>query len=89
MYKGKYDDGPGALRLRRLEMLRKLGFINSDAVAHEVVTGGTKEWDSMDAEEKAMSARAMECYAGMVTGIDRNCGKVFDYLKGTGEFDST
>lgn len=29
----------------------------------------------------------MECYAGMGEGIDRNCGKVFEYLKSTGEYD--
>lgn len=83
-----YDQGPEALRQQRLAKLREMGFIKPDVVPHDVVTGGVKEWDSMDDEEKALSARAMECFAGMVQGIDRNCGKVFDYLKSTGEFDS-
>lgn len=83
-----YDAGPEALRQQRLAKLKEMGFIKPDVVPHDVVTGGVKEWENMDAEDRALSCRAQECYAGMVQCIDRNCGKVFDYLKGTGEFDS-
>jgi len=86
-YKGVYDDGPGSLRERRLAKLKELGFFDNDVKPHQVVVDATPEWENQNDEERGLSARAMECYAGMVEGIDRNCGKVFDYLKSTGEYD--
>jgi len=88
-YKGVYDEGPGVLREKRLAKLKELGFFDKDVKAHGVVVDATPEWEEQNAEERRLSARAMECYAGMVEGIDRNCGKVFDYLRSTGEYDST
>ena len=60
-YKGMYDDGPLALRTRRLQQLRKLGLIDKDATAHPLINPQKlPEWDSMTPEEKQMSSRAME-----------------------------
>lgn len=87
-YKGVYEDGPRALREKRLANLKEMGFFDQDVKPHEVVVDATPEWEGQTSEERELSQRAMECYAGMVEGIDRNCGKVFDYLKSTGEFDS-
>ena len=36
-----------------------------------------------------MSARAMEVYAGMVTGMDRAIGRMIAYLEEIGELDNT
>ncbi len=55
----------------------------------ETTTQGVGEWDSLTAEEKKLSSRAMEAYAGMVDSIDVNVGKVVEYLKKTGEYDNT
>jgi arylsulfatase len=87
-YKGVYDEGPGVLRKKRLAKLKEMGFFDKDVKPHDVVVDATPEWDKQNSEERGLSARAMECYAGMVEGIDRNCGKVFDYLKSVGEYDS-
>ena len=87
-YKGVYDKGPGVLREKRLARLKEMGFFDKDVKPHDVVVDSTPEWDKQNEGEQKLSARAMECYAGMVEGIDRNCGKVFDYLKSTGEYDS-
>jgi arylsulfatase A-like enzyme len=76
------------LRERRLAKLKELGFFDKDVKPHDVVVDATPEWEKQNEEERELSARAMECYAGMVEGIDRNCGKVIDYLKSTGEYDS-
>ncbi|ETS85091.1 hypothetical protein PFICI_03116 [Pestalotiopsis fici W106-1] len=90
-YKGVYDDGPYALRERRLKKLIELGIIDESVVPHQVETStqGVGEWDSLTAEEKKLSSRAMEAYAGMVHSIDVNIGKIIDYLKKTGEYDNT
>lgn len=90
-YKGVYDDGPYALRERRLKKLVDMGIINPSVVPHEVetTTQGVGEWDQFTPEEKKLSSAAMEAYAGMVDSIDINVGKVMDYLKKTGEYDNT
>ena len=90
-YRGMYDDGPDALRLRRLERLKELKLIPKDVKAHDVVVPQEfpPEWDQMTDHERKCSARAMECFAGMVDNIDQNVGKIVDYLKKTGEFDNT
>jgi arylsulfatase len=90
-YKGVYDDGPYALRNCRLKKLVELGIIDESVVPHNVETArvGAEEWDSLTTEEKRLSSRAMETYAGMVDSIDVNVGMVIDYLKQTGEYDNT
>ncbi|KAF2091728.1 alkaline phosphatase-like protein [Saccharata proteae CBS 121410] len=88
-YRGVYDDGPDALRLRRLQKLKDLGMIAQDVEPHPVVAEEVKEWNDLGPEEKAKSARAMEVFAAMVECIDANVGKVVDYLEQTGELDNT
>lgn len=90
-YRGRYDDGPAALRLRRLARLKELGLVASDVRPHEVVAveGEPAEWERMDADARAKSARAMEAYAGMVDRMDWNVGRVVEYLKESGEYDNT
>lgn len=87
-YAGLYDDGPDALRLRRLESLKRIGMIAPETVPHPVVAS-TAEWEALTAEEKRLSSKAMEIYAGMVDGIDHAVGKVVDYLQCNGELDDT
>jgi arylsulfatase len=89
-YEGVYDDGPEALRSRRLQRMKDLGIIGQDVTPHEVVAGPTNlEWESMTPRERKLSARAMQCYAGMVDCIDQNVGRVIQYLKQSGEFENT
>lgn len=66
-YAGVYDDGPDALRLRRLERLKALGIYDDAVVPAELIASEATEWDEMSSEEKKLSARSMETYAGMVT----------------------
>lgn len=76
MDRSVYDDGPDALRLRRLEQLKKLGLVPQDVNPHPVVSEDSPEWSDLTSEQKAKSCRAMECFAGMVECIDANVGKV-------------
>ena len=66
-YMGMYDDGPYSLRERRLKRLVELGIIDKSTVPHKVetTTQGVGEWDDMTPEERRLSSRAMEAYAGM------------------------
>jgi arylsulfatase len=53
--------------LRRLERLKALGIYDDAVVPAEVIAPEATEWDDMSSEEKRLSARSMETYAGMVT----------------------
>lgn len=88
-YRGTYDDGPDALRLKRLQRLKDLGMVPDDVEPHPVVADEVKPWDEFNAEEKAASCRAMEVFAGMVECIDANVGKVVNHLEEIGELDNT
>lgn len=88
-YRGMYDDGPDALRLRRLQRLKELGLIGEDVEPHPVVAEEVSEWSELSDEHRAKSCRAMEVYAGMVECIDANVGKIVNYLKEIGEYDNT
>lgn len=90
-YRGVYDEGPEVLRQKRLANLIKLGLIDKNTKPHPVVMddGRVEAWEAFSDFERAMSARAMEAYAGMVECIDANVGKVLDYLTSIGELDDT
>ncbi|WVQ99095.1 hypothetical protein IAU59_006227 [Kwoniella sp. CBS 9459] len=89
-YKGRYDAGPEALRLERLEKLKKLGLISEDIKPHPMMNPyDTRPWNELTTEERALSARKMEVYAAMVTVMDKEIGKVIDLLEAKGELDNT
>lgn len=88
-YKGRYDDGPYALRQRRVQAMKNLGIVSKDVHVPEMVSAGTKDWDEMTPGEKKMSSRAMEVYAGMIHAMDREIGKVVQHLEDIGELDNT
>ena len=87
-YKGCYDDGPDALRQRRLEKQIELGLLPEDVEPHPV-SADTKEWTDMTSEERAWSAKTMEIFAGMVDRMDENIGRVIQHIKDAGEWDNT
>jgi arylsulfatase len=88
-YRGRYAEGPDVLRDRRLKALKEFGLCGPDVVPHPVVAETWKEWADMMPEEQAVSARTMEVYAAMVENMDRNIGRVADYLAATGELENT
>ncbi|ORY65952.1 realted to arylsulfatase [Pseudomassariella vexata] len=88
-YRGKYDDGPVALRDIRLTSLIEKGLVPPDVEAAPLHTLGTKPWDDLTDEECMRSARTMEVYAAMVDLIDTNVGRVLKYLEETRELDNT
>jgi arylsulfatase A-like enzyme len=88
-YRGRYDAGPDVLRDARLKALKEMGLCAPDVVPHPVVPDNWPDWADMTPDEQALSARAMEVYAGMIERMDWNIGKVTDYLAKTGELDNT
>jgi arylsulfatase len=88
-YRGVYDEGPEALRQKRLASLIKLGMIPKDVRPHPVVADEVQGWEELTADEKKLSCRSMEAYAGMVECMDHNIGRVLDYVQEIGELDNT
>ena len=91
-YKGKYDDGPAALRSERLKELHRQGLISDAAYerAHPIIdTYSTGGWEKLSAEEKKRSSRTMEVYAAMVESIDQNVGRVLRHLEVKEQLDNT
>ena len=74
-YKGKYDEGYGAIRKRRHQNLIELGLIDEDWQLSEPVA----QWDTTS--NKAWHARNMEVYAAMITRMDKGIGKIVNELK--------
>lgn len=88
-YKGIYNDGPDALRNRRLEALKARGLVPADVEPAPMVGEWTKPWADMTPDEQAHSARHMETYAAMVDLIDQHLARVIKQLEDSGELDNT
>ncbi|KAF2176433.1 alkaline phosphatase-like protein [Zopfia rhizophila CBS 207.26] len=85
-YKGVYDDGPDALRSKRLQRLIEMGIVKPDV---EPAPMSSSQWNGMSPAERTGAARKMEVFAAMVDSIDANIGRVVDYLEKMGELDNT
>ncbi|KAL8377720.1 hypothetical protein RB595_008420 [Gaeumannomyces hyphopodioides] len=88
-YRGYYDDGPAALRDRRLKSLVSKGLVPADVEPAPIHMLDTQPWDELPEDERERSSRTMEVYAAMVDLVDVNVGRVLDHLNGTGELDDT
>lgn len=88
MYDGVYDVGYDVIREQRFEKQKELGIIPEDAVLGEY-DSEVPHWDTLTEDEKALSERFMQCYAGYITQADDEVGKLVDVLKRTGIYDNT
>jgi arylsulfatase len=98
-YHGAYDTGYDSLRSRRFQGLKEKGIIGVNAALPQLpdlkgaLYGITEKpllpWSSLTDEEKLIEAHKMEIYAGMVSNLDYNVGRLVKHLKQTGAFDNT
>ncbi len=87
-YRGRYYGGYEVLKTERIARAKKLGIVNNDAPAPKL-NAKTIAWESLSAKEKAIKARTMEVYAGMIDAMDYNIGRVLSFLKDIGEYENT
>ena len=87
-YHGLYDEGFDVVRESRLARQVELGLLDPAVIAHRPILK-SGDWNGLSPERQAEQARLMEIYAAMVDRLDRNVGRVIDYLKRTGQFDNT
>jgi arylsulfatase len=87
-YRGDYDSGYEVLKAERAEQTRKIGIVPADAPMpsrHPMLPA----WDSLKGDEKALQARGMEVYAGLVTNMDYHVGRMLGFLRDIGEYSNT
>lgn len=86
-YRGRYDEGYEVLKSKRTLAAQQRGLTAAAKAPeryHQIPA-----WESLTTAEKAISARGMEVYAGMVTNLDYHIGRVIGFLKDIGELDNT
>ena len=91
-YKGRYDVGYDVIREQRIARLKQLGLIDANFQAAQPVETakiGYGTWDELSPEQRAIEARKMEVYAGMVENLDANIGRIIRYLKEHNLYDNT
>ena len=87
-YRGAYDEGYEVLHKKRFNAAKKAGVVPESANMPKPYSS-VKPWDTLADEEKALEARRMEVYAGIIDNIDYNVGRVIKFLKDTGQYDNT
>jgi arylsulfatase len=104
-YADVYARGWDAIRDERLARQKKMDLVRPDTeltprspIPHEAAPrrigsmtadGNNPAWDSMPAERQTDLARRMAVYAGMVSGMDRNIGRLVEDLSKNNELDNT
>jgi len=87
-YKGRFDGGWDATRRGRIERAKALGLLPPEAAARPL-PADARAWEKLSPKERAIYARAMEVYSGMIEAMDANIGRLMDHLEARGELDDT
>ncbi len=104
-YADVYAQGWDKIRAARLERMKQIGVVSDGTplsprsrIPHEkqaklhgswTSDGLNPAWDSLSEERRADLAMRMAVYAGMVTGMDRNIGRITDWLRAKQQMDNT
>ncbi|MDR3401156.1 MAG: arylsulfatase [Chthoniobacter sp.] len=104
-YANVYAQGWDKIREQRLARQKEIGLLSAGtpltprskipkpAAAQRMgsMTGDgiNPAWDSLPADRRADLAQRMSVYAGMVTGMDRNVGRLIANLRSSGQLDNT
>ena len=104
-YAETYAQGWDKIREQRLARLKELGLLPAGtaltprspiplpkaAERHGSMTsdGNNPEWGTLPADRRADLAQRMAVYAGMVSGVDRNIGRLIADLRAHGELENT
>ena len=87
-YKGQFDDGPDKQREITFEKQKALGTIPADAELTKP-TEWIPRWEELTDEDRTVSRRLMETYAGFASHTDHQVGRLLDTLEQRGVLDST
>lgn len=84
-YKGVYDDGYEAIRLKRYAKQLEMGLIDS---SYRLSEATYPDWESLSEEIRNEETKKMEVYAAMIDRLDQNIGRLIDRLVETHRVDN-
>lgn len=87
-YQGKFDGGWDELRQARVERMKQLGILPPTAKLADRFWY-VPPFEVLAPAARAITARKMELFAGLVENMDHETGRFIDYLKRIGEYDNT
>jgi arylsulfatase len=87
-FKGQFDEGWDAYRQQTLERQKVLGVVPADTLLTER-SAGLPAWEGLNADQKRLYARMMECFAGYGAQVDDAMGRVIDAVKELPDADNT
>jgi arylsulfatase len=87
-YKGKFDMGWDAWRDATFARQLATGVLPEDTELTPRPPW-VSAWDSLKAEDQAVAARFMECFAAYLSYTDAQIGRVLDFLEETGDRERT
>src|SRR5271166_5536072 len=87
-YKGQFDDGWDALRVKTYNRQKELGWIPPDAQLTPRADS-MASWDSIPEAQRPFQRRLMEVFAGFVEHADAQVGRLIDGLDELGIRDNT
>lgn len=87
-YAGMYDSGWEPVWKARFEKQQQLGLFPG-GMEPPGLPDHIPDWDTLSALQREFESFRMSVYAGMVDRLDRNIGRVLDYLKEKDVLDNT
>ncbi|BFM15147.1 arylsulfatase AtsA [Maricurvus nonylphenolicus] len=94
-YKGKYDQGPEAIRQQRLQRQQAAGLIPKDIKLWQIplqpewLPSYKPAWGERSQQQRQQDVRAMEIYASMIEIVDQQIGRLLSSLEQQGKLDNT
>ncbi len=85
-YAGVYDVGYDSIRQARYRKQQQLGLIDETFPLSEPTY---PDWESLSPAKRADQARRMQVYAAMIHCMDRNIGRIVQWLEGNGKLQNT
>ena len=83
-----YSAGWDKIRDQRFEKQKELGFWPSNMTDPGRLPPN-QVWDSLTNDQKDYAARVLAVHAGGIEQMDKDIGRVIQYLKDTGQYDNT
>jgi len=86
-YKGRFDAGSDTLRPARLSKLWELGMLGNAELSDP--TPPAKPWEQLTPEQRAAFVTRMEIHAAMIDRMDREIGRIVEFLRSKNLLDNT
>ena len=87
-YLGSYDAGWEKIRAERFKRQQEMGIFEATSELPPLPEH-MSAWDSLSPDQQEFESFRMSVYAAMVDRLDRNIGRLVDYLEGKGVMENT